>query len=222
MTVLDWITIVGTAIVIVLLLLFVYFLVQLLSTSRKLKQLPTRKIKNKKKNKRIKMKRKQLQSNKKKQSKRMLLSFIFACLLAGGSGYLSYYQSMNLSSNDSDIVVKCYYLLRDFEKELTSARDKADDEEKIQQNIRYLATSMASQGIKKASTINTKEGQLILNRYYNSMKQLGMNASTQTKNFYGNAQLVDDFVEDIKKTEAYETEAFNYYKVNQSALEKEE
>lgn len=221
MTVLDRLFIGGASIVIVLLLLMVYFLIQSIRTRQKLKKLPTKKGKNKKRNKQIFLKRNQLKKDKKKQLRGGMTAFIFACLLTGGISYLSYYQSMNLSSNDSDIVVKSYYLLRDFEQEITTAKDKGDDEEKVQQNIRYLATSMASQGIKKASIINTEEGQLILNRYYNSVKQLGMNASTQTKNFYGNTKLVDDFLADIQKVASYEKEAFDYYKVNQSALEKE-
>ncbi|WP_207695247.1 hypothetical protein DOK67_0001207 [Enterococcus sp. DIV0212c] len=220
MTVLDQLFIIGAAIVIVLLFLTAYFLIQNVRTKRKIKQLP-KKGKNKKRNKRIFQQRNRLKKDQKRQLKGFILSSMFAGLLAGGISYLSYYQSMNLSSNDSDVVVKCYYLLRDFEKEITTAKNQGDDEDKVQQNIRYLATSMASQGVKKASAINTEEGQLILNRYYNSVKQLGMNASTQTKNFYGNANVVDDFLADIKKAESYEKEAFNYYKVSQAAFEKE-
>nr|WP_242700643.1 hypothetical protein [Enterococcus sp. DIV0212c] len=203
-----------------MLFLTAYFLIQNVRTKRKIKQLP-KKGKNKKRNKRIFQQRNRLKKDQKRQLKGFILSSMFAGLLAGGISYLSYYQSMNLSSNDSDVVVKCYYLLRDFEKEITTAKNQGDDEDKVQQNIRYLATSMASQGVKKASAINTEEGQLILNRYYNSVKQLGMNASTQTKNFYGNANVVDDFLADIKKAESYEKEAFNYYKVSQAAFEKE-
>ncbi|WP_242596200.1 hypothetical protein [Enterococcus plantarum] len=149
-----------------------------------------------------------------------LMSFVTVAL-AGGMSYLSYYQSMNLTTGDSDSVVKGYYLLRDFEEQLTIARDKSDDEEKLQKNIRYLATSMASYGTKKASEVNSEEGQITLNRYYNSIKQLGMNASTQTKNLFGNQELVDSFLADIKKVQVYEKETFGYYKVNESAFKEE-
>ncbi|WP_227011205.1 hypothetical protein [Enterococcus wangshanyuanii] len=91
----------------------------------------------------------------------------------------------------------------------------------MQKNIRYLATAMASYGTKTASTINSKEGQLTLNRYYNAIKQVGMNASTQTKNFYGNAQIVDSFLEDIEKVKVYEKAAFTYYKVDETAFSEE-
>ncbi|ALS01180.1 hypothetical protein ATZ33_07290 [Enterococcus silesiacus] len=221
MTILDRLFIGGVAVAIVLFLLAVYCLIQYIRTRTKLSRLPKKRLKNKKKNKRIAKQKVQLKKVKKKQLTSMIASVILAGLLVGGMGYLSYYQSMNLSSDDSDTVVKSYYLLEDFAKELEIAKNKEDDEEKVRQNIRYLATSMTTQGIKKASGINTEEGQIILNRYYNAVKQLGMNASTQTYNFYGNAQLVDNFLEDIQKIKDYEKAAFTYYKVDESALSKE-
>ncbi|WP_348922400.1 hypothetical protein [Enterococcus rotai] len=221
MTILDQLFIGGIAIAIVLFLLAIYFLIQCVRTQTKLSKLPKKRLKNKKKNRRIVKQRIQLKKAKKKQLTFTIVFIILAGLLTGGVGYLSYYQSMNLSSDDSDTVVKSYYLIGDFAKELEIAKNKEDDEEKVRQNIRYLATSMTTQGIKKASGINTEEGQMILNRYYNAVKQLGMNASTQTYNFYGNAQLVDSFLEDIKKIDVYEKAAFAYYKVDEAALSKE-
>lgn len=221
MTILDQLFIGGAAVTIVLILLAIYFLIQFIRTRSKLSKLPKKRLKNKKKNKRVVKQRIQLNKTKKKQLTSMIVSLVLAGLLSGGVGYLSYYQSMNLSSDDSDTIVKSYYLIEDFAKELEIAKNKEEDEEKVRQNIRYLATSMASQGNKKASDVNTEEGQMILNRYYNAVKQLGMNTSTQTYNFYGNPQLVDSFLEDIKKIEVYEKEAFTYYKVDESALSKE-
>ncbi|OJG66189.1 hypothetical protein RV09_GL001038 [Enterococcus moraviensis] len=186
-----------------------------------LKKLPKKKFKNKKKNRKIARKKQQLMKKKKKSVRLFLMLSFVTVALAGGMSYLSYYQSMNLTTGDSDSVVKGYYLLRDFEDQLIIARDKSDDEEKLQKNIRYLATSMASYGTKKASDINSEEGQITLNRYYNSIKQLGMNASTQTKNFFGNQELVDSFLADIKKAQVYEKETFDYYKVNESAFKEE-
>lgn len=221
MTILDQLFIGGISVAIVLFFLACYFLFQSIRTQKKLTKLPRRKSKNKKKNKHIAQKRLSLKKGRKRSLISFSLSLISAILLLSGACYLSYYQAMNLTSDDSDTLVKCYYLIRDFEKELITAKAGEEDELKIQQNIRYLATSMTSQGTKKSSKINTEEGQLTLNRYYNAVKQLGMNASTQTNNFYGNAQLVDAFLDDIKKSETYEKAAFNYYKVDESALSKE-
>ncbi|MEI5991693.1 hypothetical protein [Enterococcus crotali] len=221
MSVLDWVFIIGIALSIVALLGSVYCLVQFFRKRAMLKKLPNKKFKNKKKNRKIARKKQQLMKQKKKSVRLFWVMAVITAILAGGMSYLSYYQSMNLTTEDSDSVVKGYYLLRDFEDQLIVARDKSDDEEKLQKNLRYLATSMASYGTKKASDVNSEEGQITLNRYYNSVKQLGMNASTQTKNFFGNQELVDNFLADIKKAQVYEKETFDYYKVNESAFKEE-
>lgn len=221
MSILDWIFIIGIALAIVALLGSGYFLVQFFRMRGMLKKVPNKKFKNKKKNKRIAVKKQQLTKKKKKNLRLFFVMLLVTGVLAGGAAYLSYYQSMNLTTDDSDSVVKGYYLLRDFEEQIILARDKGDDEEKLQKNIRYLATAMASYGTKKASDVNSQEGQITLNRYYNAIKQLGMNASTQTKNFFGNQELVDGFLTDIKQAQDYEKAAFDYYKVNESAFKEE-
>lgn len=166
-------------------------------------------------------KRQLLIKKRKKTIRQCLILLLVTGVFGGVAGYLSYYQAMNLTTNDSDSVVKGYYLLRDFEQQLIIAKEKGEEEEKLQKNIRYLATAMASYGTKTASITNSEEGQLTLNRYYNAIKQVGMNASTQTKNFYGNAQVVDSFLADIKKVQTYEKAAFTYYKVDESAFSEE-
>lgn len=221
MSVLDLIFIIGIALSIVALLGSGYFSVQFFHKRSLLKKLPNKKFKNKKKNRKIARKKQQLMKQKKKSVRLFWVMSFVTVVLAGGISYLSYYQSMNLTTEDSDSVVKGYYLLRDFEDQLIIARDKSDEEEKLQKNLRYLATSMASYGTKKASDVNSEEGQITLNRYYNSVKQLGMNASTQTKNFFGNQELVDSFLADIKKAQVYEKETFDYYKVNEAAFKEE-
>lgn len=195
----------------------VYFLVQFAVIRRKIQKLSTRRVKNKKK----KQLRKRLNQLKKKK-RRSVTSFVVVLLLtmsfSGGSFYISYYQSRNLTTEDSDLVVKGYYLLRDFEEQLLKAGNQEEDEIKIQQNIRYLAATLASYGTKKASNVNSKEGQLALNRYYTSLMQIGMNTSTQTKNFFANMDLVGEFLNDADRIKEYEKAAFEYYQVDESAL----
>ncbi|GGC90822.1 hypothetical protein [Enterococcus wangshanyuanii] len=221
MSILETIFIGGVAAAILALIGSILSLLQYFTQKKKIAKLPKKKFKSKKKNKKIAGQRKLLQKKKKRSLKLMIFLMIVSVAFAGASGYLSYYQSMNLTADDSDSVVKGYYLLRDFEEQLILARDQGDEEEKLQQNIRYLATAMASYGTKKASTVNSQEGQLVLNRYYNATKQLGMNASTQTKNFYNNPTLVEEFLKDIAKAQEYEQAAFAYYKVNEDAFSEE-
>lgn len=218
MTVLEIVFTGGVAAAILFFLGMLYFLIKFVRLGSQLRRLPRKKRKNKKKNRQFIKRRQQLLKKKKNSLILMLAFLLISGGLAGGTAYFSYYQSMNLSAEDTDLLVNGYYLLSDFEEQLILAGEKGDDEAKLQKNIRYLATVMASYNGKKASGLNTEEGQLTLNRYYNSVKQLGMNASTQAKNFYGNPELVESLKADIARAKEYEAAVFNFYKVNESAL----
>lgn len=194
------------------------YLILFYNTKKSIRSLMNKRFKSRKKNKKITRKKNKLIKKKNKYRYSMIITVICAAIFGGGSLYISYYQSMNLTNNDSDAVVKGYYFLQDFQEQLDIAKNEGDSKDKLEQNIRYLSTAMASYGIQKASTLNSKEGQLVLNRYYISLKQIGMNASTQTTNFYGNPSLVSEFNEDIKRVKEYEKAAFDYFKVDSTVF----
>ncbi|MHC5374198.1 hypothetical protein ACYSNU_10345 [Enterococcus sp. LJL120] len=222
MTILEWIIIGGFAATIISIIFTLYSLLQVIIQSRKLKKLPQRPPKNKKKRRRWQ----QMISSIHKKRKRAGLFFITLLVLGGGMGvgtaYANFYQSTNLGSDDEDAIVRSYFLLRDFQSELEKAATQEETAEATSQNIRYLATNLSGYAARKASSLNTAEGQRALNRYYSALSELGMNATREIANFYGNAQLVSDFQSDIERTIGYETTAFDYFKVNQSVFETEE
>lgn len=222
MSILEGLFIGGVACAILSLLGMGYFLWCYLDSGRKIRRLPKKRFKNRRKNKKVAFKQKKLLKRKKKSLRLFVVLLLLTGLFSGGSAYTSYYQSTNLTAGDSDSLVKGYYLLRDFNDQLLLAEAQEEEAVKLQQNIRYLATAMASYGAQKASDINSKEGQLTLNRYYNALKQVGMNASTQTNNFYGNSELVAEFLADIVKAQEYEKSAFEYYQVNEAAFAENE
>ncbi|MGX4685932.1 hypothetical protein JNUCC83_03430 [Vagococcus sp. JNUCC 83] len=195
-----------------------YFIFRLAALKKRLKTLNNNKLKGRKA--KSNKKKQKIVLNRKKHSIFILfiISLVSSLLFFGVSAYIRYYQAMNLTTEDSKSIVTSYYLIRDFEDQLNLLKDKKDDQIKLEQNIRQLSTSMASYGTKKANTLNSVDGQLTLNRYYNSVTQLGKNASTQTKNFYGNSELVNDFLKDIKSAKDYEGDVFRYYKVDKSVL----
>ncbi|MGX6969581.1 hypothetical protein [Vagococcus bubulae] len=215
---LEWIYIIALSLGILFVIGVCYFLFRFIFLGKKLKQLSKKRVKNKKQKREKKEEKKALTKKKHSILILFIVSLVSSILFFSGSAYIKYYQSMNLTQEDSKSIVSSYYLIRDFEDQLKLLRDKKDDQVKLEQNIRQLSTSMASYGTKKASTVNSVDGQLILNRYYNSVKQLGMNASTQTKNFYGNSELVNDFLKDIQGAKDYEGDVFRYYKVDKSVL----
>lgn len=221
MTILEWFFY-GTLIAAILFfILFVLFLFLYFTVKKKAAKAKLFKSKNRKKRKRAKKELLVLEKRKKNRLIAFFLFFIASAGAATASAYISHYQSISLSTSDNDAIVKSYYLLRDFEEQLKIAADEADEESKLTQNIQYLSSRMASYSLMSASELNKPEGQLALNTYYGGIKEIGINASTQSSDFFGNQELVTSFLDDIEKTKNYEKKVFKYYKVNESALKKE-
>ncbi|WP_206912721.1 hypothetical protein IGL98_000344 [Enterococcus sp. DIV0840] len=221
MTTLDWFFIIGLVLAVLASLFFILFLLLTIRTGAKVKSLSKRKPKTKKKKKKLRIVKKKLIKQRKSQRTAAILSLFAGLLLGAGAFYSSYYQAMNLTTDDSDSIAKGYYLISDFDNELTKAASATDSKEKTETNLRYLGNSIASYGTKKASAVNTQEGQLTLNRYYNAMKELGTNVMRNYTQIYNNPDLAKEYQEDVKKVKEYEQKVFKLYNVNEAALGKE-
>lgn len=220
MTTLDWIFMVMIVLAILAGLFFVLFLFLMIKTRSKVTALNAKRPKNKKKRKKVFFMKKRLIKQQKKQQNAAIFSFIGALLLVASGFYANYYQSTNLTTKDSDAIVQGYYLLQDFDSELEKAGKGTENQTKIDGNLRYLSSAMASFGTKKASTVNTEEGQLTLNRYYSSVKELGTNSVNNYTRFYNNPTLVEEYKKDIQRAQKYEKKVLELYKVNEAALQK--
>ncbi|WP_265456465.1 hypothetical protein [Enterococcus sp. HY326] len=183
--------------------------------------MPKKLPKNKSKRRRIIRLKKEISKKRKRSLVGIAVFFILSVAAGGGTYYAYFYQSVSLTSENENDIVRSYYLLRDFQQELEAAGNQSEEETASLQNIRYLATNLSSYNTSAASNLNTVEGQSALNRYFNALSELGINATRESQNFYGNPELVAEFIADIERTIGYETTAFDYYRVNQSALESE-
>ncbi|MBO0441103.1 hypothetical protein [Candidatus Enterococcus ikei] len=219
MTTLDWFFIIGLVLAVLAILFFILFLFLTIRTGAKVKSLSKRKAKTKKKKKKLRIAKKKLIKQKKSQRTGTIISLFTGLFLGAGAFYSAYYQAINLSTDDSDSIAKGYYLISDFDNELSKASSAAESQEKTETNLRYLANSIASYGTKKASTVNTQEGQLTLNRYYNAMKELGANVMRNYNYIYNNPDLAKEYQEDVKKVKEYEQKVFKLYNVNEAALD---
>lgn len=214
----DWLTI-GIYSVSILALIFAgYFIYVFFKTQNKLSEIESKKYRTSRNRKNKMKQRKRLIKRKRIACKNTVISLLMGILLFGGYSFYSNHQAMTLSKVDKSSVAKSYSLINNFEKLLKNAKEKSQDQVKIQENIRYLATELASYGTLSANKNNSTEGEQILNRYYNSIAQLGVNANLQTNELYGNQNLVDEYLADIKRVKENQDEALKYYKVNQTNL----
>lgn len=206
--------------------LILIFLILLIACSIllfvKKKELKTflKKKKNRKNKKRFKRNKILLEKETKKNKKRLIFLVILELLLSICLYGFIYYQNANISSTDSDLIVRGYFLVDDFTKEIEKASDTSNDEEASKQNIKYLALSMATYSNKTANTSNTKEGQRLINKYYKQIGQLGMNATRDINSFYGNKNdILDSYKSELARVKANENKAFEFYKINANALD---
>lgn len=200
------------------LLLVIILCARYFKTSKEIKRIERRRYANKKKMRRNRRRCLKLKQEKKK-SFRLMMTFIVVGLVFGLAAYgINYYLSMNLQVEDEKAVVGSYYAVRDFENELETLKLEKITEEQLKINLFALATKMASFATSKASSLNTEEGQLILNRYYRGVSQLGINTSTEINRFYHEPKLIEDYLSDIQRIKKMEKSVFTYYKVDEANL----
>lgn len=217
MIVLEYVLIGGIVTAILFFLSALYFFVCFFLIDRKIEELSYRRVKNKQQKKKLIKRMIQLKRTRKIKLIVSILFLLCSVSLSVASTYTIYFKSRDINLEDSELVTKGYYLLRDFEEQLLLP--EKNDETK--QMSRYLAATMASYGTKRASEDNSLEGQLALNRYYHLLTQFGKNASTQMTMFYRDKNIAEDFLIDIEKVKEYEQRVFDYYQLKESAFKED-
>ncbi|MBP2100542.1 hypothetical protein [Enterococcus rivorum] len=213
---LEMIYIGGTILVVLLVLGALLALILYLYQLHKIRQLLAKKFRRKKRRRMQKKQHRILMSRK----KRYLRWFVFLSVISGagfaGTLFLSNYQGTHLTTADGSVISKAHFYLLDLENQLQQVSEQTIEKEKFESNIRILTSNIASVGLKQASKVNTTEGQAILNRYYTSLKELGINGSAQVGSFYDNPDLLQDYLTDTKKVSQNEQAVMSFYKIDKS------
>ncbi|MHC5372291.1 hypothetical protein ACYSNU_00670 [Enterococcus sp. LJL120] len=221
MTILEWLIIIGIAVAIIACIFTLIFLYLTISRQKKVSKLSKRPPKSKKRRRRWEKLRQRYLRQKNSALRSLIIFLVITFIFGGGTAYGMYYQSTNLSSDDAEAVVQSYFLVHTFETQLTEAANGEGEEDAVTRNLQYLATSLASYGSKNASSLNTVEGQSVLNRYYAAIGELGINASRQVSEFYGNPDLAATYTSSLERITSLEEAAFSYYEVDQDMLDQE-
>ncbi|MBO0471768.1 hypothetical protein JZO66_14510 [Enterococcus sp. DIV0242_7C1] len=217
MTILDWIAVICLATAILFLLSVTLFFILFIRAKKDVSKLTKIRTKNKKKRKRIIRAKRQAQ---KKQKRNILLSIL--CLIASlafgaGSAYTIYYQASNLSEADQKAIVNGYYYLNEIENQLSDAADNGD-EKTISTNMNTLASRLSGFALNKADYRISSEGQLLINRYYTSMKELGVNLSSQSLEVYRDPKQLETLKADVEKVKNNEKAVFKKFNVDEKSL----
>lgn len=219
MSTLDWIFVALLSLAILFCVFsFIYFLFSIFS-KKQLKKLERKRPKNKLKRKKL---RRMIRQQKEQVKKQLIASIIFVLLAGlsfGSSYYASYYQKHTLNNRDSDAIVQGYYFISQIDIQLKEAKN-SDNQEKLANNIKELSSRLASYGNQKAYHRLTLEGQQILNKQYDYMKQLGVNLAAQAPSFLGNQEKLLEFTQDLDKAKEQQKKVFKYFHINESALSK--
>ncbi|EOL49006.1 hypothetical protein [Enterococcus caccae] len=216
MTILDWFFIISLSLASIGLVFSGISFYLMAQTKKALKKVKRTKVSKKKRKQKKSKVKKMMQKSKKQRNWGMALVILF--LFSGfAAGYSLYYQAMHLSQKDSKAVVQGYYLMDNLEKELKTAKTTENDV-KSGKNIKLLAGQLSSYGIYKATIRNSETGQKKLNKYYKSMKELGINLSSQPNDFFKNETLLTEFETDLTAVKKNHEEVVRYFNINKNAL----
>lgn len=219
MEILQWIFIIGVAITIISIIFACYFLFYLINQIRKIKKEKQKKVPNKRHRKKQKRYIEEMHLKKNSAIKKLLGFTLLAILVGALSGYVTYYQATNLSEADTNNITDGFYYLRDLENELKAIQEGQIENENNQQTINFVVTSLAGYSVIKANTLNTIEGQRVLNRYYGAMAELGINISRNSLLLSTDEKILKASLEDVKKVQEYQKKALEFFKVDKSVLE---
>lgn len=219
MELLDWIFI---GLLSLAILSFVFSLISgglALKLRNKIKISKNKRFKNKQKRKRNKRQISKLERQKKKQVSIWLLFMTVFVVTISGAFYSRYYQSTNLGSEDANAIAQGYNLTKQIEEQLSQINEDDANVEKIHKNIYELSSQLSSYGVRKANGRISQEGQLLLNRLYTNMKELGLNLSNQSVDNLTDSTLMEGYLTDIEKIKQNQQKVFDYFRIDKAMLQ---
>ncbi|MGL4696937.1 hypothetical protein [Enterococcus larvae] len=220
MTTLDLIAVIALASAILFLLFTVLLVVLRVRLGGQLTKLKRVRTKNKKKRKRLVRQRRAVEKKRRKYMISALALFILGSAGVGISAYTIYYQSTNLNQKEQEQIVKGYYYLNDIEDQLMLAESGTGGEE-LSSDLTTLASRIGAFAVVRADYRLGSDYQQLLNRYYSSLKDLGINLASRNLTFYDNVEELADFKEDVAKVRSNQKEVFKAFSVNEDSLKEQ-
>lgn len=219
MNTVEWLLMILVSMSLLLLTLLGIAAVRTWRLAKQVRHLKENQPKKQKKLKRWKRELKKVAVKKKFTFKISLLLLVLVAVSATATIYLDYYLTTNMSSGDSENIVTGNYLITQLTLQLEELKNESDSSEKIKNNIQTLGVRLASFSAMKSDRSTSKEGQLLLNRYYQKIGQFGINISGQD---YSDLQkedgLLEDYLADLNQLKMSFKDVLTFYSVDESSL----
>lgn len=205
---------------IIMLLLSIFNLINFVFRNRKINKL-SKEVKKSKKKRRIKKEIRYVTRQKKNSLKFFFIFIILALVCLGGYFSSKNYFEKNLSKEDMNLVMSTYFLVNDYQKSIEDAKNSNGDKNDVSKKISNLSYKMSSYATEEPNNLLSTEGQRLLKRYFNSISELGVNTVPVYKQFYSNAELSDEYIDNVKTVKQNEKQLFKYFKIDGNRIKKQ-
>lgn len=142
--------------------------------------------------------------------------FGLVVLLIASATYSRSYVSTHLNQRDSEAIVTGYYLLK--ETQINLEKIQGDNPEKAHNTLGELTAKLAGYGVYRSSDRLSLNRQQALNRYYTTLKELGLNLSSQSLEALKAQETYDNYLADLKQLTETQQDLFSLFDVNEQAL----
>lgn len=167
--------------------------------------------------------KKKKRENKKKQKElKKLILYLLAILLFLSASFIgiNYVRNNQLAKVDKQVILESQNIILDLEKEVQLMENAEVEQIDFEKTMIDIGSIMATKGSHQASEFYPEENQKLLNRYYGSIKELGILISNDVKSLYNNKSRINELKQDIKKVNQYEKKVNKKYKLNKKVVTK--
>lgn len=152
--------------------------------------------------------------------KRSIILLVLSVIVSSGYFVIKGYISRHLFSDDLETVMSGYFLVDNYEKNMIQSKESNGDVEDVAKTLADNANRMASYMTETPSDMLSVEGQRVLNKYYRSLSEIGMNTVPIVKEFYGNEELSTEYIQNLKIVKDNQKEVFNYFNIDENRIHK--
>ncbi|MCI0131307.1 hypothetical protein [Vagococcus sp. CY53-2] len=162
----------------------------------------------------------QLSKNQARYLKRALVLFFISVIVMSGYFLTKNYVEKHLFSKDLEIVMSGYFLVDNYEKSVAQAKKSEGKKEEVTKKITDNSNRMASYMTETPSDMLSVDGQRLLNKYYKSLSEVGMNTVPIIQQLYGNEELSNECIQNLNIVKENQKAVFNYFNIDESRIHK--